>query len=171
MVLLSFLLASLLTSSASTLNADEREIIEAAVKYAHLEPADATAVLSDRHLPLWELTQTLGAAGHNPRDFTRIDMGPTTIPAPPDANTHLLIADELVASLRAANRKSVSLKNLTTIHRTKERPDRISRPGISRDGLSALFVASDWAGGGEFLYLEKRDGRWQVVAIGPVWMV
>jgi hypothetical protein len=78
----------------------------------------------------------------------------------------------LLNALRAANRESVSLRKVMKISRTKGRyRDSVSRPGISRDGLSALIVHFNFAGGGAFQYLEKREGRWQVVAGGLGWDV
>src|SRR4051812_13725281 len=125
-MLLSLLLSiSLLSSSGPALSADERAIIEAVVKSVDLEPDDTTAVLSDRTMPLSELAHP--RAEPNSRDFTS------------HSGVHFFIADELVDSLRAANRRSVTVKHFLKVKRTKGRPhDLVSRPGLSRDGLSAL---------------------------------
>jgi hypothetical protein len=161
MLLPVFLVISFLSSSAPALNADEQAIIAATVKFAHLDPFDSTAVLSDRDSPLSELSRTRSAEEPNRLDFTTYDGA-----------RHVIISDELVNALRAANRKSASLRKVLMIPRTKGRyHDSVSRPGISRDGLSALIVHFNFAGGGACQYLEKRDGRWQVVAGGLGWDV
>jgi hypothetical protein len=131
------------------------------VNFVHLDPFDSTAVLSDRTLPLLDLPRTSSAGDPNRLDFTTYDGA-----------RHVIISDELLNALRAANRKSVSLRGVTKISRKKGRyHDSVSRPGISRDGLSALIVHFNFAGGGAFQYLEKREGRWQVVAGGLGWEV
>jgi hypothetical protein len=159
MSLLLSLVISLL-SSTPALNADEQAIIAATVTFAHLDPADSTAVLSDHYLPLSQLSRTRSAEEPNLRNFMTYDGA-----------RHVLISDELVNALRAANRKSVSLRRVAMIPHTKGRHDSISRPGVSRDGLSALIVHLNFAGGGACHYLEKRDGRWQIVASGLGWEV
>jgi hypothetical protein len=161
MLLPLLLVISLLPSSAPALNGDEQAIIAATVTFAHLDPFDSTAVLSDRYLPLSELSRTLSAEEPNLRNFMTYDGA-----------GQVLISDELVNALRAANRTSVSLRRLRMLPRTKGRyHDSVSRPGISSGGLSALIVHFNFAGGGAVHYLEKRDGRWQVVAGGLGWEV
>jgi hypothetical protein len=130
------LVISLVSSPAPALNADEQAIIAATVKFVHLDPFDSTAVLSDRHLPLSELSRTRSAEKPNPLDFTTYAGA-----------RHVLISDELIDALRAANRKSVSLRKVMMIPKTKGRyHDSVSRPGISRDGLSALPIVDKWDG-------------------------
>lgn len=118
--------AALIFSSVA-IGADERAIIEAAVRYRHLEPTDKTNALSDKSSPL-----ALFLRKPNPNDpfdsrtFEMIDT---------DAHTRFTISDELIDSLRARNVKSVSIKRLITSTKGRRR-DRVSRPGISADGLS-----------------------------------
>jgi hypothetical protein len=144
------------------LNDDERAIIAATVKCAHLAPSDSTALLSDSYLPLSELSRTPSVGEPSLQNFMTYDGA-----------GHVSISDELVNALRAAaNLKSVSLRRVTMVPRTKGRyHDSISRPGIAHDGLRAVIVHFDFAGGGACKYFEKRDARWQVVAGGLGWEV
>jgi hypothetical protein len=156
MLLPLLLVMSLLSSSTPALNTDEQAIFAATVTFAHLDPFDSTAMLPDDHVALLRLAEE-----PHPIDFRTYDGA-----------RHAIISDELVNALRAANRKSVSLRKVAAITQTKGRyHDSVSRPGISRDGLSALIVHFNFAGGGAFQYLEKHDGRWQVVAGGLGWDV
>jgi hypothetical protein len=75
MLLPLFLAVSLLWSPAPALNADEQAIIAATVNFAHLDPSDSTAVLSERTLPLlfFDVPRTPPAEEPNRLDFTTYD--------------------------------------------------------------------------------------------------
>jgi hypothetical protein len=61
------------------------------------------------------------------------------------------------------------LKGVTKVStKRKDAYAYVSRPGISRDGLRAFLVVDGSEGGGGVL-LEKRDGVWRVIAMGPGW--
>jgi hypothetical protein len=94
------------------------------------------------------------------------------------------IQSSLIDSLRARNRRAMSLRNIRRPPkpigepRSDQRTETwgriaLSRPGISADGLSALVAVtrSDFAIAGYVIYLEKRRGIWTVVGEGAAWVV
>jgi len=147
MLLLTFLFATLLGSSESTPPPEEQAIIKAAVEFAHVTPIEQTLLLEAMPSPLVGLQDqpyatTLGTGG--------------TLP----------ISHELVGAIREANNQRRSLKGLVLTTNAGHNRLVVSRPGISRDGSSAIVVIEDMHRY-NIQYLEKRDGAWRVVALGP----
>jgi hypothetical protein len=147
MLLLTLLLASLLGSSESTPPPEEQAVIKAAVEFARITPIEQTLLPEAMPSPLLGLRDqpyaiTLGTGG--------------TLP----------ISHELVGAIREANNQRRSLKGVVLTTNAGHNRLAVSRPGISRDGSSAIVVIED-THRYKIQYLEKRDGSWRVVAMGP----
>jgi hypothetical protein len=144
-------LVSLLMPAAADMTPGERGILEAVADLSHVRPRP------DRLLRL----------------HVDVDGAIETIRSVPP--THRLgkrelvaVSNELLESLHANNQGKERLGRAT-----KAAYYRVSRPGISADGLTAIVLEEKFAGGyaesADFLYLEKKAGVWAVTASGPGW--
>lgn len=94
-------------------------------------------------------------------------------------NETFALSEELIASAKARNARSISVRRFTRPPRTARNQYRsvdyakriaVSRPGISQDGSTAIVAVEDESSG-YTAYLERRAGIWSVVGRGCVWVI
>jgi len=151
-MLLLLLLALLIGPAEHRLTGEERAIVAAVLEFTHktaiAQAAAPTAFTSG--------TAPVGLALDEAKGYVR---GKSEV---------LAIPNELIVAIRKSNAQQVRLTGIPQPKTHSGKPQTISRPGISADGSKAIMVIGDDEHGG-IPYLEKRDGKWQVVALLGQW--
>jgi hypothetical protein len=136
------------------------------------------------------------AGSHLSTSYSKCQLARLTFPRPHrwsaarqltrsgESPTPMTIPEELITAFRLANTTAASLealrigKGLTwqlSGESTADCTIRLSRPGISADGNRALVdiwieTPPRACPNGHFVYLEKRERAWAIVADGAYWL-